>query len=380
MAETAAVDEGKLEQFVGQAVTDMGAAMNGVLVMIGGELGLWKAMDGAGPVTASAVAERAGVGERYVREWLSAQAASGYVTYDEAADTFELPPEQAMVFANDESPVYLLGGYHIVSSAFKDHGKLAERYRSGDGFGWHEHDPELFVGTEQFFRPGYRTHLVAEWIPALEGVEEKLKAGGKVADVGCGHGISTTLMAQAYPASEFVGFDYHDASIERATELAADEGVGNASFEVAAAKDFPGEGYDLVCFFDCLHDMGDPVGAMKHTRETIGDDGTVMLVEPFAGDALKDNLNPVGRIYYSASTLLCTPSSLDQEVGPGLGAQAGQERLGEVARRRDSRASAARPRPRSTSCWRRAPRGVRPPSTPPPRRSARSSAGGCGAG
>jgi SAM-dependent methyltransferase len=332
MAESAsAVDEAKLEQFVGQAVTDMGAAMNGVLVMIGGELGLWKAMDGAGPLTAEQVAERAGVAERYVREWLSAQAASGYVTYDADAGTFELPPEQAMVFANDDSPVYLLGGYHIISSAFKDRPKLAERYRSGDGFGWHEHDPELFIGTEQFFRPGYRAHLVAEWIPALEGVEDKLKSGAKVADVGCGHGISTTLMAQAYPDSEFVGFDYHDASIERAAEIAEGEGAGNTRFEVAAAKDFPGEGYDLVCFFDCLHDMGDPVGAMKHVRETIDDDGAVMLVEPFAADTLTDNLNPVGRIYYAASTLLCTPSSLDQEVALGLGAQAGEERLREVA-------------------------------------------------
>jgi SAM-dependent methyltransferase len=328
----AAVDEAKLEEFVGQAVTDMGAAMNGVLVMIGGELGLWKAMDGAGPVSASELAERTGVAERYVREWLSAQAASGYVTYDEKSDAFELPPEQAMAFANEDSPVYLLGGYHVVSSAFKDRPKLAERYRSGDGFGWHEHDPELFMGTEQFFRPGYRTHLVAEWIPALDGVDEKLKGGGaKAADVGCGHGISTILMAQAYPDSEFVGFDYHDASIERATKLAEDAGVGNAAFEVAAAKDFPGEGYDLVCFFDCLHDMGDPVGAMKHVRETLDDDGTVMLVEPFAADTLNDNLNPVGRIYYAASTLVCTPSSLDQEVGLGLGAQAGEGRLREVA-------------------------------------------------
>ena len=328
--EAAAMDEAKLEQFVGQAVTDMGAAMNGVLVMIGGELGLWEAMDGAGPVSPEDLAERTGVAERYVREWLSAQAASGYVAYHEGSGTFELPPEHAMVFANQDSPVFLLGGYHIISSAFKDRQKLAERYRSGDGFGWHEHDPELFMGTEQFFRPGYRTHLVAEWIPALQGVEEKLKRGGaKVADVGCGHGISTTLMAEAYPESEFTGFDYHDASIERARELA--DGVGNAKFEVASAKDFPGEGYDLVCFFDCLHDMGDPVGAMKHVRETIDDDGTVMLVEPFAGDSLNDNLNPVGRIYYTASTLVCTPSSLDQEVGLGLGAQAGEARLGEVA-------------------------------------------------
>ncbi|MQA72829.1 MAG: methyltransferase domain-containing protein [Solirubrobacterales bacterium] len=327
-----AVDEARLEQFMGQAVVDMGAAMNGVLVMIGGKLGLWKALAGAGPLSSAEIAERSGVSERYVREWASAQAASGYLTYDAEADAFTLPPEQAMALADEDSPVYVLGGYHIVSSAFKDRDRIAERMRTGDGFGWHEHDPELFLGTEQFFRPGYRTHLVAEWIPALEGVDEKLRAGGKVADIGCGHGVSTMLMAGAYPESRFVGFDYHDASIERARELAAAEGLGsNTGFEVATAKDFPGEGYDLVCFFDCLHDMGDPVGAMKHVRETIDDDGTVMLVEPFSADSLAENLNPVGRVYYAASTLICTPSSLDQEVGLGLGAQAGEKRLGEIA-------------------------------------------------
>jgi 2-polyprenyl-3-methyl-5-hydroxy-6-metoxy-1,4-benzoquinol methylase len=331
--EAQAVDEAKLEQFMGQAVTDVGAAMNAVLVMIGGQLGLWKAMKDAGPLSASEVAERSGVSERYCREWLSAQAASGYVEYDATADRFTLSPEQAMAFADEDSPVYLLGGYHVISSAFKDRDKIAERFRSGDGFGWHEHDPELFLGTEQFFRPGYRAHLVAEWLPALQGVDEKLRSGGKVADIGCGHGISTVLMAQAYPESEFHGFDYHEASIGRATEIAESEGVaGNTEFSIASAKDFPGEGYDLVCFFDCLHDMGDPVGAMKHVRQAIDDDGAVMLVEPFANDTLSDNLNPVGRVYYAASTLICTPSSLDQEVGLALGAQAGEERLGEVAR------------------------------------------------
>jgi SAM-dependent methyltransferase len=326
------VDEERLEQFVGQAVTDIGAAMNGVLVMIGGELGLWKALHGAGPLSGEEIAERSGVGERYVREWASAQAASGYLTYDADADTFTLPPEQAMAFADEDSPVYLLGGYHLISSAFKDREKIEERFRSGDGFGWHEHDPELFIGTEQFFRPGYRANLVAEWIPALEGMEEKLRGGAKVADIGCGHGISTILMAQAYPESTFHGYDYHDASIERAREIAESEGVsGNTEFEEASAKEFPGDGYDLVCFFDCLHDMGDPVGALEHVRETIDEDGSVMLVEPFAADSLTDNLNPVGRVYYAASTLICTPSSLDQEVGLGLGAQAGEQRLREVA-------------------------------------------------
>ena len=332
MENETAVDEAKLEQFLGQAVTDMGAAMNGVLVMIGGELGLWKALDGAGPMTTAAIAEATGVSERYVREWASAQAASGYLEYDADAETFTLPPEHAMAFANEDSPAYLLGGYHLISSAYKDRERISDRFTSGDGFGWHEHDPELFLGTEQFFRPGYRAHLVAEWLPALDGVEDKLRAGGKVADIGCGHGVSTALMARAFPESEFHGFDYHDGSIERARELAAAEGVqDNTEFETASAKDYPGDGYDLVCFFDCLHDMGDPVGAMAHVRETIADDGAVMLVEPFAGDSLSENLNPIGRIYYSASTLICTPSSLDQEVGLGLGAQAGEARLGEVA-------------------------------------------------
>jgi SAM-dependent methyltransferase len=325
------LDEAKLEQFMGQAVTDVGAALNTVLVMIGDELGLWKAMNGAGPMTAAEIAEATGVRERYVREWASAQAASGYLEYDADADTFELPPEQAMAFANEDSPVYLIGGFHLISSVFKDRDKIAERFRSGDGFGWHEHDPELFMGTEQFFRPGYRAHLVAEWIPALEGVEEKLRQGAKVADIGCGHGVSTILMARAYPESTFYGFDYHDASIQRATALAATEGVSNAKFAVASAKDFPGEDYDLVCFFDCLHDMGDPVGAMKHVRDALADDGAVMLVEPFANDSLSENLNPVGRVYYAASTVVCTPSSLDQEVALGLGAQAGEQRLGDVA-------------------------------------------------
>ena len=332
-AQTPAVNEERLEQFLGQAVTDMGAAMNGVLVMIGGELGLWTALDGAGPMTPAEIAERTGVSERYVREWCSAQAASGYLAYDADGETFTLPPEQAMAFADPDSPVFMLGGYHVISSGYKDRERLTERFRDGGGFGWHEHDPELFLGTEQFFRPGYRTHLVAEWIPALEGVEEKLRAGAKVADLGCGHGISTSLMARAYPESEFCGFDYHEASIQRASQIAEAEGVAeNTEFEVASAKDFPGDGYDLICFFDCLHDMGDPVGALEHVRERIDDDGTVMMVEPFAGDSLAENLNPVGRIYYAASTLVCTPSSLDQEVGLGLGAQAGEHRLGEVAR------------------------------------------------
>lgn len=330
-AATQAVDEAKLEEAIGQAVSDAGAALNGALVMLGGELGLWKALAGAGPSTAAEVAERSGVRERYVREWLAAEAASGYLEYDPEADAFTLPPEQAMIFADEESPVFLLGGYRIVSSAFKDRPRIEQRFRAGEGFGWHEHDPDLFAGTEQFFRPGYRAHLVAEWIPALEGVEEKLRAGARVADVGCGHGVSSALIAKAFPQSSVHGFDYHESSIERARELAREEGVDNVEYAVAAAKDFPGDGYDLVCFFDCLHDMGDPVGAMAHVREALADDGTVMLVEPRAADSLEGNLNPVGRMFYAASTLLCTPNSLDQEVALGLGAQAGEARLRAVA-------------------------------------------------
>ncbi len=325
------VDEAALEQFMGQVVTDMGAAMNAVLVIVGDELGMWKAMAGSGPMAPSDIAEKTGVAERYVREWLSAQAASGYVEFDPESEMFELSPEQAMAFAESESPVYMLGGYHVISSLFHDRERLAERFRAGEGFGWHEHDPELFSGTEQFFRPGYKAHLVPEWIPAMDGLEEKLEQGAKVADVGCGHGASTLLMAEAFPRSEFHGFDYHEDSIAQAKRLAAEAGMENASFEVATAKDYPGRGYDLVTFFDCLHDMGDPVGAMKHTRETIGEDASVMLVEPFANDSLAENLNPVGRVFYAASTMICTPSSLDQEVGMGLGAQAGEGRLGEVA-------------------------------------------------
>jgi SAM-dependent methyltransferase len=328
---TREVDEARLHEFLGQAVTDMGAALNGVLVMLGDRLGLWQALHGAGPLRTAQIAERSGVRERYVREWAAAQAASGYLEYDAEADTFELPPEQALAFADEGSPVYLLGGYSLVSSTYKDRERIAERFRDGDGFGWHEHDAELFRGTEQFFRPGYRAHLVPEWIPALDGVTEKLQRGGRVADVGCGHGVSSVLIAQAFPHAQVRGFDYHEASIERARELAAEEGAGNARFEVAAGKDFPGGDYDLVCFFDCLHDMGDPVGVMRHVREALDEDGTVMLVEPFAADSLGENLNPVGRMYYAASTLICTPSSLNQEVALGLGAQAGEQRLAEVA-------------------------------------------------
>jgi SAM-dependent methyltransferase len=325
------IDQNKLEQTLGQLVTDMGATLNSALVMIGLDLGFWETLDGAGPTTSDSLAERTGVRERYVREWLSAQAASGYLMHDASADTFTLSPEQAMAFARPDSPVYLAGGYHLISAVFKDREKITERIRRGEGFGWHEHDPELFTGTEQFFRPGYRANLVDAWLPALDGVVDKLTTGAEVADIGCGHGVSTTLIARAFPNSTVHGFDYHDGSIARARELAAEQEVENVDFAVASAADYPGRDYALVCYFDCLHDMGDPVGALKHARDTLSDDGTVMLVEPYAHDDLDENLNPVGRMYYAASTVLCTPSSLAQPIALGLGAQAGERRLAAVA-------------------------------------------------
>jgi SAM-dependent methyltransferase len=328
-----AVDEAKLEEFMGRAVADMGAMVSGPLCVIGERLGLYKAMAGAGPLTSEQLAERTGVAERSTREWLRNQAAGGYIDYDPEHDAYELSQENAMALADEESPVYLLGAFDLVASLYADEDRILEAFRSGEGMGWHEHDSRLFHGTERFFRPGYRAHLTAEWIPALDGVEEKLQAGGSVADVGCGHGASTIIMAEAYPESEFFGFDYHDASIERAREAAEAAGVADrVRFDVASAKDFGGEGYDLVTFFDCLHDMGDPVGAAAHTLTTLAEDGTMMVVEPFAGDGVADNLNPVGRLYYGASTMICTPASLSQEVGLALGAQAGEARIGEVIR------------------------------------------------
>jgi SAM-dependent methyltransferase len=283
-------------------------------------------------MTSSEIAKKAGLHERYVREWLSAQAASGYVDYQADKNTFSLSPEQAMAFAEEGSPAFFAGAFDIVQATYLDEPKVAEAFRTGKGVGWHDHSKCLFSGTERFFRPGYNANLVPNWIPALDGVEAKLKAGAKVADVGCGHGASTIVMAQAYPKSEFFGFDYHVPSIERAKVLAKEGGVGDRiKFAQASAKDFPAQNYDLVAFFDCLHDMGDPVGAGKHVKQTLAKDGTWMIVEPFAHDTLKDNLNPVGRVYYAASTFICTPASLSQEVALGLGAQAGERRLRQVA-------------------------------------------------
>jgi len=328
---TPALDESKLNAFMGQAVQDMGAAMHASLVVVGDKLGLYKAMAGAGPMTPAQLASKSSTDERYVREWLNANAASGYVTYDAANKSYTLPPEQAFALAVEDSPAFLPGAFQMIGAIMRDVPKITEAFRTGRGVGWHEHDPELFQGTERFFRPNYAANLVSSWLPSLTGVTAKLEAGARVADVGCGHGSSTILMAKAFPKSTFFGFDYHPASIEWAKKAAKDEGVGERiTFEVASAKDFPGADYALVTFFDCLHDMGDPTGASKHVRSTLAPDGSWMIVEPFANDRVEDNLNPIGRVFYSASTMVCTPASRSQEVGLALGAQAGEARTREV--------------------------------------------------
>ncbi|MBY2933776.1 class I SAM-dependent methyltransferase [Rhizobium leguminosarum] len=325
-------DMQKLDALVGRLVGDVGAAMSGALVVLGDQVGIYKAMADGTPMSVQDLAKKTGIKERYLREWLSAQAAADYVAYDEKTDRFSLTPEQAMVFGEENSPAFFVGAFEVVQSMWMDEPKVADAFRTGKGLGWHEHSTCLFRGTERFFRPGYNSHLVNEWIPALGGVEEKLKAGASVADVGCGHGASTILMAQAYPASRFTGFDYHGPSIERANAAAKEAGVSDrVSFEQGSAAEFPGRGYDMVAMFDCLHDMGDPVGAGRHVKDTLGPNGTWLIVEPFAHDHLKDNLNPVGRVYYGASTMICTPASLSQEVGLGLGAQAGEMKLRKVA-------------------------------------------------
>ena len=321
-------EEAKLNAFMGKVVVDLGAALHAALIVIGDKLGLYKAMVGGGWMTPTELASRTNTAERYVREWLNANAASGYVNYDAATRRYELPPEQAFALTVQDIP----GAFHIVSSCFKDEPKITEAFRTGEGVGWHEHDANLFLGTERFFRPNYQASLVSSWIPALDGVEEKLKTGGSVADVGCGHGASTLLMARAFPKSRFCGFDYHSGSIEYARHVAERDGLEDqVTFEVSSSKSYPATGgYDLVTFFDCLHDMGDPAGAARHVLSTLKPDGSWMIVEPFAHDRPEDNHNPVGRVYYSASTMVCTPASLAQEVGAALGAQAGEERIREV--------------------------------------------------
>jgi SAM-dependent methyltransferase len=326
-----ALDMQKLDELLGRGVVDFGATMHAALIAIGDRLGLYKALAQSGPMTPQQLAEKTGTTERYVREWLSSQAAGGYVTYDKSSGRFSLTEEQAFVLADDNSPAFLPGAFQVALASTRSLDKIADAFKTGKGVGWHEHDPELFVGTERFFRPGYAANLTTSWIPALDAVESKLKRGARVADVGCGHGASTVLMAQAYPSSTFTGFDYHQASIDTANERARKAGVADrVKFAAASAKTYPGDGYDFVTFFDCLHDMGDPVGAAAHVLQSLANDGTWMIVEPYANDKLEDNLNPVGRVYYSASTLLCTPCSKAQEVGLALGAQAGEGRMRDV--------------------------------------------------
>lgn len=323
------MDEAKLNDFMGRLVADMGGAALMANVILGEELGLYRAMADGAPVTPEQLSERTGCHPRLLREWLSAQAASGYVEHE--AGQFRLPPEQAMALADEDSPVYVAGGAVVLASMYLDKDKIAAAMRGDGGLSWGDHHPCLFSGTERFFRPGYRAHLVSEWLPALEGVTAQLEAGAKVADVGCGHGASSVILAQAFPRSTIHGFDFHGASIEQARQRAAQAGVADrAVFTQASAADFPGSDFDLVCFFDCLHDMGDPVGAARRAHAALKPGGTVLLVEPFANDRLEDNLNPVGRLFYAASTCICTPNSLSQEVGLGLGAQAGEKRLRDV--------------------------------------------------
>ncbi len=324
------IDMNKLNAFIGQFVTDLGASVHAGMVVIGEKLGLYRAL-AEGAMTPAELAVKTGTDERYLREWLASQAAGGYVSYDESANKFRLTEEQAFTLAQEDSPAYLPGAFELALGSLAAVPRIVESFRTGAGMGWHEHDEGVFHGCEKFFRPGYAANLVSSWIPSLHGVKEKLEAGARVGDVGCGKGASTLLMAKAFPNSRFFGFDYHDKSIEAARESAKRAGVADrVSFEISPAKSFPGKDYDLVAVFDCLHDMGDPVGAAAHVRNSLAKDGTWMIVEPFANDQLKDNLNPVGRVYYSFSTLLCTPCSRSQEVALCLGAQAGEKRIREV--------------------------------------------------
>ena len=327
----AKVDETKLNQFIGQMLGDLGGASSIAMVRLGDALGLYETLHAKGPMTCIQLARTAKVNERYLREWLSHQAASNYLAYDPKTSMFSLPPEQAMVFAVEDSPVYLMGGFDVMVALLDNQPKVQMALKSGGGVAWGDQAGCMFCAVARFFRPGYHNHLVNEWLPALDGVVEKLQRGAKVADVGCGHGWSTVLMAKAFPKSTFVGYDFHPGSIEEAQAHAEMHGVSaNTRFEVGLAKDFPGKDYDLVTCFDCLHDMGDPAGASAHIRQSLKQDGTWMIVEPMAGNSLEENLNPVGRLYYAGSTMICLPTSLSQEVGAGLGAQAGEAKLREV--------------------------------------------------
>jgi SAM-dependent methyltransferase len=331
LQETAAVDMDKLMGFVFRCVDEVGATLNAGLVVMGDKLGYYRAMAISGPTTPSRLADDTGTAEPYAREWLNAQAAGGIVSYDPAAGLYTLPPEQVVAFTDESSPAYLPGFFQLAVGTLGDSNKIPELARSGAGYGWHEHNTDVHEGCERFFRPSYNAHLVAEWLPALDGVTAKLERGARVADVGCGYGASTIIMGQAFPQSTFFGFDYHPDSIAEARDRAEAAGVSDrVHFEVAAADAFSGSDYELVTTFDALHDMGDPVGAARHVRASLAEDGTWMVVEPMAGDHVEDNFNPVGRAYYGFSTLLCTPASLSQEVGLALGTQAGPAKIHDV--------------------------------------------------
>lgn len=328
------IDHDKLEAFVGKMLGDIGGALSISPTRLGFRLGLFRALHAAGPMNAERLAEKAGgLTPRYVREWGLAQAANGYVTYHPEDETFSMSPEQAMVFCIEDSPVYLEGAFEVAAAVIEGEPKVEQAFRMGSGVGWGDIAGCLFCATGTFFRPGYVNNLVQAWLPALDGVEEKLKSGAKVADVGCGVGFSTILMAEAYPNSEFVGFDFHEPSIQAARQHAGEHGLaGRVRFETRKAKEIEEGGFDLVTFFDCLHDMGDPRGCAAHMHEMLKPDGTWMVVEPIAGDRPSDNMNPVGRLYYNVSTMICVPTSLDQEVGEGLGAQAGEAVIAGVIR------------------------------------------------
>lgn len=325
------LDMDKLMGFVFRAVDEVGATLNAGLVVMGDKLGYYRELADHGPLTASRLAEATGTGEPYAREWLNAQAAGGFVEYDATTGRYALPPEHAVALTDESSPAFLPGFFQIALGTVQDSWRVIELARSGDGLGWHEHNHDVHDGCERFFRPSYNAHLVGEWLPALDGVVAKLERGARVADIGCGHGASTVIMAKAFPNSTFHGSDYHADSVAAARARAEAAGVSDrVTFEVAAAQAFSGQGYDLVTTFDALHDMGDPVGAARHVLQSLTDDGTWMVVEPMAGDHVQDNLNPVGRAYYGFSTLLCTPASLSQEVGLALGTQAGPARIRDV--------------------------------------------------
>lgn len=332
--DTPVIDQTRLETFLARAVGDLSAGYGGVMVSLGSKLGLYKAMAGAGPISAAELAARSGCAQRYVREWLNSQAAGGYVDYHATSDTYELSPEQALVLADEDSPVYLPSAWQVPASMWFDEEKAVDAFRTGKGVAWGEHDGRLYCGVAAFYRNAYRGSLVSQWLPALDGVVAQLEAGITVADVGCGHGHSTLLMAEAFPRSRFYGFDAHEASIEQARRHADDAGLaGRVRFELARAADYPGRDYGLICFFDALHDMGDPVAAARHAAATMAPGGTVMLIEPFANDRVEDNISPVARMYYAASTTLCCAHAISDGGHLVLGAQAGERRLADVFRK-----------------------------------------------